>query len=187
MIKEKKVPYIRIPIVFDSTLIVGMRLVTNTGRETLSSLVNSVSNLLSWSSTNPLVSQWLDEGTVNNLGTTKLWKGEVEQEDGLHEPVEWDPVKDGLRPELNNVQEGKDNPVCQEFGVILSGFGVEGLEGQVTWDDETGYVRKQLTNTTNVDEDQKEVQDTSTDNGVGSWKTGSLLELGENVVTSELL
>lgn len=120
-----------------------------------------------------------DDVKVDESGAAVLGETNVEEEDGLEEPVEGDPVEDGVAPELNDGEGGVDNPVSEVLGVVLGALGLEGLEGVVAGDDEGGKVGKELANAANVDEDQKEVEKDNAKDTVGLGDAGLGLELLE--------
>lgn len=132
-------------------------LVLKTRRNSFCSVINFSGNFVALLGKDILIGEWLDEGLVDDLSTTKLGKGQIEQEDCLQEPVEWDPVKDGLGPELNHVQEGEDDPVGEQPGVILRCTCAQRVQGQIARHDKASNVGEQLTNTTQVEEDKHKV------------------------------
>lgn len=59
------------------------------------------------------ISQRLDNYAVDDLSTVCDWRRQVHQEKSLEQKVCWDPIKNGTGPELNQVEESKNDPVCQ--------------------------------------------------------------------------
>lgn len=88
------------------------------------------------------------------MAASKLGESNVQEEDGLEEPVEGDPVKKSITPELKNAESSKHDPVCQEVGVIGSCSGFKCLERVVPGDDQRGKVGEELSNSTEVEEDE---------------------------------
>lgn len=66
-----------------------------------------------------------DNVEVDDSATTVLGKTNVEEKDGLEQPVERNPVEDGLAPELNNAKGSVDNPVGEEMGIVLESLGLK--------------------------------------------------------------
>lgn len=125
---------------------------------------------------NVLSGEWLDNGGVDDLGTTESWDTNVKQEDGLEEKVEWHPVQDGSGPELNDIEEGENNPVGQQLGVVVLTSSLQGNQGEVTGNNETSNIGQQLANTTNVQENDNEVEHTEAQNSVGSRQASLLFK-----------
>lgn len=84
--------------------------------------------------------------SVDKTRAAKLWKTEVEEEDGLKDPVEWNPVEDGSGPELDHREASVDNPVGQVLGVIVSGSGLKSLQREIAWNHQGSKVGQQLAN-----------------------------------------
>lgn len=125
-----------------------------------------------------------DHVEVDESAAAELGKTNVEEEDGLEGPVEGDPVKDGIAPELNNREGSVDDPVSQEVGVVFGGVGLKSLEGVVARDDKGGKVGEKLSDTANVEEDEEEVEEDKAQNTVGLGDASlslNLLEDGESL------
>lgn len=114
-------------------------------------LVDLVHQVGGWAvDDNESVSQWRKNTLVDQVGTVGAWQCDVEQEQGLEQKVSWDPVEDGLGPELHNLQGSKHNPVGQQLGVISTGSGLQCLQRQVAWEGKACKVTQQLANTAKV-------------------------------------
>lgn len=124
---------------------------------------------------------------VDKLGTTVLGETNVEEEDGLENPVEGNPVKDGVTPELNHRKDGVNNPVGEELSVVCSWASLKSNEGVVTRDNEGGKVCKQLSNTTKIEEDKEEVEDSKSNDSVSLGDASLGLNLLEERVFFQLL
>lgn len=114
-----------------------------------------------------LLSEGLDNGLVDKLGTSVLGETNVQKEGGLEEVVEGHPVKDGLGPELKDVEGGEDNPVGQVLSVIGLAGGLQSQQRVVAGDDQTSNVGQKLTNSSNVEEDEDEVESNEAKQDVG--------------------
>jgi hypothetical protein len=66
-----------------------------------------------------------DNVEVDDSATTVLGKTNVKEKDGLEQPVEGDPVEDGLAPKLNNAEGSVNNPVGEEMGVVFESLGLK--------------------------------------------------------------
>lgn len=89
--------------------------------------ISSILNLLSQgrrrsrsntSDSQNLYGERTDDIQVNNSAATVLGKTNVEEKDGLEDPVKGNPVKNSIAPELNDAEESIDNPVSQEVRII---------------------------------------------------------------------
>lgn len=114
-----------------------------------------------------LLGKRLDKGLVDKLSTSVLGETNVQEEGGLEEVVEGHPVKDGLGPELKDVEGGEDNPVGQVLSVIGLAGGLQGKQGVVAGDDQTSNVGQELANSSNVEEDEDEVESDKAQKEVG--------------------
>ena len=65
---------------------------------------------------------------VDKSATSKLRQSNVEEENSLENPVEWNPVENGIAPELQYAESSKDNPVSKEMGVVSGALGFKGFE-----------------------------------------------------------
>lgn len=157
----------------------------NGRRNTGSSAVDVVGDVRAWQDKS--FRERLDDVNVDASGTTERWDTNVKQEESLEQEVEWDPVQDSLGPELNHVQEGEHNPVSQQLSVIVLTRGLQRNEGEVTWNNESSNVGQELTNTTEVQENQQEVNTTCTQDGIGSWQSSQALKLVQTVGVGGLL
>lgn len=121
----------------------------------LGNLLDLLSNLVhqvgGWTVGNDKsVGQWGKNALVDQLGTVGAWQSDVEQEQSLEQEVCWDPVENGLGPELNDLQGSKHNPVSQQLGVVSAGSSLQRLQGQVAWKSKPGKVTQQLANPAKV-------------------------------------
>lgn len=131
-----------------------------------------------------------------------LGEGHPENKDELEGVVEGEPV-DGVDGALDDGQESKSDPVGQPLwirvsaghatslmvggthvGVIGLAGGEESLERVVAGDDETSEVDEELSS--NVEEDQEEVESAETQDGVDLGDGGLLLEVVEGRVLGQL-
>lgn len=123
-----------------------------------------------------------DDIEVDESAATVLGKTKVEEQDGLEEPVEGDPVEDGIAPELDNREGSVDDPVGEEVGVVGCALGLKGLEGVVARDNQRGKVGEKLANSAQVQEHEESVEDSQSNDTVRLGNTGlglKLLEDGE--------
>lgn len=136
----------------DSRLSLGLERVRRTGRR---------------SDLNELLGKGLDNSLVDKLGTAVLGETNVEQEGGLEQVVEGHPVEDGLGPELKDVEGGEHNPVGEVLGVVSLAGGLESQKGVVSGDHEASNVGEQLSDASNVEEDEDEVETHKSEQKVG--------------------
>jgi len=123
--------------------------------------------------------KWIEGVAEEDLSTAELWEGEPEDTSELEEVVEWKPVG-GVQGGFKNTEEREANPVGQPLGVIGLLGCEESLERVVGRNDETREIDKELTS--QVKEDQEEVQEADTANDVDLWNIGLLLEVDESGV-----
>jgi len=125
----------------------------------------------------------LEERAENHLSTSSLGKSHPEDEDELEGVVEGEPVA-GVDGALENGQEGKCYPVCEPLGVIDLARGEQGLQRVVAGNDESGNVDKELSS--NVEEDEEEVETGKAENHVDLGDGGLLLKVVEGGVLGQL-
>jgi len=128
--------------------------------------------------------EWVENVAEEDLGTAELWESEPKDEGELGEVVEWEPVS-GVKGGLKDAKEGEGNPVGQPLSVIGLLGSEESLKRVVGRDEEASEVDEQLTS--QVKEDQEEVENADTANDVDLWDIGLLLEINESGVFGELL
>lgn len=105
-----------------------------------------------------LLGNGLDNGLVDKLGTSVLGETNVQEEGGLEEVVEGHPVEDGLGPELKDVEGGKHDPVGEVLGVVGLAGGLQGQQRVVAGDHQSSNVGQQLADSSNVEENEDEVE-----------------------------
>ena len=152
------------------------------------------------SSVEVLGEDWLKEGAEDELGSTGLWKSEPEGEEELEGVVEWEPV-DGVDEGLENGKEAEYDPILelglvkpfpedkgktygQPLGIINLAGREEGVQRVVCWDDERSEIGEE--SSTEVEEDEEEVESHNTEDRVDLWNRGLLLEVIEDRVAREL-
>lgn len=123
------------------------------------------------------------EGTEDELGTTEGGERKPQKEDELEGEVEGEPV-DNADKALNDTEEGENDPVGKPLGIIRRARSEESIQGVVSRDEEARDVGQELT--TQVEDDQEQVESTQADDGVGLRNTGGSLEVGDARVLGEL-
>lgn len=102
---------------------------------------------------------------------------EPEEEDGLEEEVEGEPVQEDIGEGLDDRNESVHGPVGQPLLVILLLGGLEGLEGTVGGVDEAEEVGEELAG--KVEEDHQEDEGSGTEGQVGLGNTSGSLKLDQ--------
>lgn len=124
------------------------------------------------------------ERSEDNLGATEDGEGEPEKEEELEDIVKGEPVND-VNEALDNSEESENDPVSQPLGVIFLVGREKGPQGVVPRDDEASEVGEELT--TEVEDDEEEIEGGEADDGVGLGNASRLLEVIEGGVLGELL
>lgn len=160
------------------------------------SSISGILNLLSQSSrrrggstrdSKELDREGANEVKVDDSAATVLGKTNVEEEDGLEEPVKWNPVKNGFAPELNDGEESVNNPISQKVGIISSRLSLKSLKRVVTRDDQRCKVGKELANSTKIEKDKEKVNEGETNNTVSLGNTSLGLKLLKSRETLQFL
>jgi len=86
---------------------------------------------------------WLKERSEDDLSTRGLRKSHPKDENELEGIVEWEPVN-GADSVLKDIQESKNNPVCQPLGVIGSSCSKQGVQRVVCWNGKTDSIDKEF-------------------------------------------
>jgi len=92
-----------------------------------------------------LVEEGQDDAVVDHAGPVGLERGHApDEEETLAEPVEGDPANQEVGEELEEGEEGEDNPVGQPLGVVLLHLGLQRLDGGISRVDKPDHVTQQL-------------------------------------------
>jgi len=126
----------------------------------------------------------LEERSEDDLSTIGLGKGHPEDSDELEGVVEGEPV-DSIHSRLEDSQECIDNPVCEPLSIVDGARREQSVQGVVCRDDKAESVDKELSS--DVEEDEEEVQGADTEDDVDLGYAGLALEVVEKLVLSELL
>lgn len=122
------------------------------------------------------VGQWLDDVYIKQLGAAEWRHTSPQQEQCLEQEVEGDPVQDGTRPELHDIQEGKHYPVRQQIRIVGLSGRVQCEQRVISRDYKSGDVGQQLANSADIQEHQDQVTDATDQYGVRSGQTSLLFE-----------
>jgi len=101
-----------------------------------------------------LCEDWLEERSVDDLGTIGLWERQPKDKNKLEGVVEWEPVN-GADCTLKYGQEGIYNPVRQPLCIISASGGEQGIKRVISWDDKADSVDKKFSGY--VEENQEEI------------------------------
>jgi len=126
----------------------------------------------------------LNEGAKHDLSTTGLGKRHPEDEDEFEGVVEWEPVN-GVDHALKHRQECIYDPVSQPLSIISLASAEQSIEGIVSRNDEASEVDEKFSS--NVEEDEEEVETEETEKHVDLGDGRLLLEVVEGRVPAELL
>lgn len=118
------------------------------------------------------------------MGTAGDWECEPQNKDELEGVVEREPVDNGEHA-LKHSQEGKDNPVREPLSVVPFSSAEQSIQRVVPWKNKSRKVGKKLTS--DVEEDEKEVECNNTQESVDLGNVALLLEVVQGWVLGEFL
>jgi len=121
----------------------------------------------------------LDQRSEDDLSATGLRKSHPQDEDEFEGVVEGEPV-DSIDSAFKDCQEGIGDPVRQPLSIIRGLGAEERLQRVVAWDKEAGEIGKE--STSDVEENQKEVDAKKTEEGIDLGNGGLFLEIVEGRV-----
>ena len=122
---------------------------------------------------------WLDESVVEFSGSKESWEVEVEKEDRLEKPIDWEDRDDLNREELENGEDGEDNPVSQPLGIVFLVARFDSFDAHVRWVHESHEVTNKLSR---MSEDEIESLKTNdSEDKVKTFHTSFLLDCGQNI------
>jgi len=127
---------------------------------------------------------WLKEGSEDDLSTRGLWKSHPENKNELEGEVEWEPVN-SVDSAFKNVQESKNDPVCQPLGVIGTTCSEQGMQRVVSWNGKANSIDEEFGG--DVEEDEEEIKTSKTEDYIDLGDAGLLLEVIHEFVLAELL
>lgn len=117
---------------------------------------------------------------------TEGWKLQPEDEHRLEGKVPWEVVKNHSECNaLEEVEEPKNNPICEPLYVILVPGAFQRLEGEVARKGPSNEVRNRCGE--RVDKVEKGEEKNSAADEIGFWNLSSLLECVQHWVLCELL
>jgi len=126
-----------------------------------------------------------EEAGVENLSAPELRQSEPENEQGLEEVVEGEPVDKRIREEFDNLDETEDSPVGQPLFIVVTALGLDSLEGGVGRVDPANQVSQEVTCQVEEDGNEQDAGDTQDEGDLRDL--GLVLNLAEPRVLGELL
>jgi len=118
------------------------------------------------------------------LGATSLRKSKPEDDNELECVVKWEPVN-CVHSRFKNSKESEDDPVCEPLSVIGLADAEESIKGIITRNHKSSKVGQKLS--TNVEEDEEEVECDQAEKSVDLRQSGLLLEVVQRIILRKLL